>query len=723
MPTAADYLSRGNAKFDAGDYDGAMEDYTQALRLKPDDALAFYNRGVTKAKLGDYRGAMEDYTQVLRLKPDDALAFHHRGVAKAGLGDYDGAMEDYTQALRLKPDDVLAFYNRGVAKAKLGDYRGAMEDYTEALRLKPDYADAFVNRGFAKFALGDYRGAMEDDTQVLRLKPDDAKTFYHRGVAKAKLGDYHGALEDYQQAKRLGRADLEGAIAELSEKVAKMNVASPTLITEAVSSAVEPPPIDPTLLKTVETALAKETVQLSEIVLSEKSMAELTAETETLNQKISDLTTRLRGTVRLSTRDRWLLTTQLKQTKQQQFILLQEIEIQRHPQLYAYYAAFQLYFTRLYLGAQVISSGLTELAEDEIDKGIHLFGRAVKAFPLVGHLAAAVLEAGCYVNDYLRAKALRKLTWLAPNVADAVNLFKETARLLTLAQKELLLETPEAPSSLGKLKEKMTATVGRFTEADFQTRAEKAALGQAKIIMDVILHGKQDKRGQVVRLTYDDPHPLTARELALILVEEADLSRVLSPGKSLSERVVTETSVDFSGGGGGSGGDEESALCLLSSAEVEATPEKTGRLLTVVGQFSGGGGGAGGVGSDDSVSYAKSESLAALEARLDNMQHTQTETLRRLDALGPGADLTVSGGGEAQLFQLPKKDPAVTSEIENLKKQVAEQQEAIRQLIAIVSTLRDEWHLTPVRAREERETDEERRDELFDVKPRMPDLR
>ena len=247
----------------------------------------------------------------------------------------------------------------------------------------------------------------------------------------------------------------------------------------------------------------------------------------------------------------------------------------------AYYAAFQLYFTRLYLGAQVISSGLTELAEDEIDKGIHLFGRAVKAFPLVGHLAAAVLEAGCYVNDYLRAKALRKLTWLAPNVADAVNLFKETARLLTLAQKELLLETPEAPSSLGKLKEKMTATVGRFTEADFQTRAEKAALGQAKIIMDVILHGKQDKRGQVVRLTYDDPHPLTARELALILVEEADLSRVLSPGKSLSERVVTETSVDFSGGGGGSGGDEESALCLLSSAEVEATPEKTGRLFVV----------------------------------------------------------------------------------------------------------------------------------------------
>ena len=46
MPTAADYLSRGNAKFALGDYRGAMEDDTQALRLKPDYALAFYNRGV-----------------------------------------------------------------------------------------------------------------------------------------------------------------------------------------------------------------------------------------------------------------------------------------------------------------------------------------------------------------------------------------------------------------------------------------------------------------------------------------------------------------------------------------------------------------------------------------------------------------------------------------------------------------------------------------------------
>jgi len=61
--TASDYFDRGNVKYYLEDYQGAIEDYTQAIRLKPDLAEAYYNRGLAKSDLGDKQGAIEDYRE------------------------------------------------------------------------------------------------------------------------------------------------------------------------------------------------------------------------------------------------------------------------------------------------------------------------------------------------------------------------------------------------------------------------------------------------------------------------------------------------------------------------------------------------------------------------------------------------------------------------------------------------------------------------------------
>ena len=156
------YYLRGNAKYSLGLYDAAIVDYTQAIRLKPDNADAYHNRGVAKKDLKQYAAAIADYDTAIRLKPDYAFAYNNRGIAKANLKEYFAAIADYDTAIRLEPDNALAYNNRGAAKDELKQYAAAIADYDTAIRLKPDHAAAYNNRGIAKDLLGRTWEAKQD---------------------------------------------------------------------------------------------------------------------------------------------------------------------------------------------------------------------------------------------------------------------------------------------------------------------------------------------------------------------------------------------------------------------------------------------------------------------------------------------------------------------------------------------------------------------------------
>jgi serine/threonine protein kinase len=202
------YYNRGTAKSALGDKQGAIADYNEAIRLKPDDALAYYNRGLAKFKSGDKQGEIADYNEAIRLKPDDALAYISRGNAKSDFGDKKGAINDYNEAIRLDPNDATAYYNRGIVKSNLGDKKGAIADYNDAIRINQNWGDiglynAYYNRGLVKFELGDKQGEIADYNEAIRLKPDYAEAYTNRGAAKYGIGDKQGAIMDCNEAIRL----------------------------------------------------------------------------------------------------------------------------------------------------------------------------------------------------------------------------------------------------------------------------------------------------------------------------------------------------------------------------------------------------------------------------------------------------------------------------------------------------------------------------------------
>jgi len=99
--TAEEWFNLGYDKRESGDYQGAIADYNQAIKIKPDYAEAYFVRGNAKYFLRDYQGAIADYNQAIKIKPDNAAAYNNRGNAKDNLRDKQGAINDYNQAAQL----------------------------------------------------------------------------------------------------------------------------------------------------------------------------------------------------------------------------------------------------------------------------------------------------------------------------------------------------------------------------------------------------------------------------------------------------------------------------------------------------------------------------------------------------------------------------------------------------------------------------------------------
>ena len=109
--------------------------------------------------------AIVQYLEAVRLKPDFAVAHHGLGVLLARKGKTAEAIDEYLQALRFRPDYPEAHNNLGAALAREGKLTEAITNITEALHLDPNYADAHYNLAI----LLANQGKIEEATSHLRI--------------------------------------------------------------------------------------------------------------------------------------------------------------------------------------------------------------------------------------------------------------------------------------------------------------------------------------------------------------------------------------------------------------------------------------------------------------------------------------------------------------------------------------------------------------------------
>ena len=203
------YIQLGLSKTDNGDFVGAIKDFDRAIARSLASAEAYRYRSYAKLQIGDYNGVVQDCSEAIRINSQDsnaALAYLYRAYAKFALKQYEGATHDCTSAIRLDPFDEEAMSLRGMAKLQLNDYVGAQNDYTEALRLNHANAMYFFMRGQARAQTGDLIGAIGDFTMTLQLEPQATQALVHRARVKIVLQDAD-ACNDLRQAVEKGSTE------------------------------------------------------------------------------------------------------------------------------------------------------------------------------------------------------------------------------------------------------------------------------------------------------------------------------------------------------------------------------------------------------------------------------------------------------------------------------------------------------------------------------------
>jgi tetratricopeptide (TPR) repeat protein len=235
------FYSRGMAYIQKPDFDAAMNDFNETLRIDSKMSPAYTGRGMAYWMRGKPDLAAADWNEAIRLGPIyqnpylNSLPYMYRGTLYyAGRHEYERAVADLDQAIQVDPKNGQAFSNRGWAFGQLGQFERSIADLDIAIKLTPNLAKAYSNRGFALGELGQTDRAISDFDTAIRLDPNDPQGWSKRGTMYGAKGQFDRAMADLNEAVRLNpkstewlvnRARVELAMKEPERVVADANQA------------------------------------------------------------------------------------------------------------------------------------------------------------------------------------------------------------------------------------------------------------------------------------------------------------------------------------------------------------------------------------------------------------------------------------------------------------------------------------------------------------------
>ena len=196
-------------QYEKKDDAAAIEFLSECLRLKPDFADCYFYRGQAYDRQSNYEKAVADYAEAIKLQPQNIDYYRRRGMTNYySLEKYDAAIADFTEMIRLEPKFSSWYMQRGYAFEKKKDYHRALDDFTRAINLESSTGSKKVFYGaradLYADALKNHQASITDLTEIIKLDPKDWMGYANRGFVYLQNKNYEKAVADYTEALKLG---------------------------------------------------------------------------------------------------------------------------------------------------------------------------------------------------------------------------------------------------------------------------------------------------------------------------------------------------------------------------------------------------------------------------------------------------------------------------------------------------------------------------------------
>jgi tetratricopeptide (TPR) repeat protein len=230
LPTPTDaqaksHFARGTVLAEEGRYEEAITEYEEAIRLKPNYALAYNDLGTVHYDMGELIDAKEMFDKAVQFDPKLPIAHANLAVVLGDLGRYDEGMSEAEEALHLDanlPQAHMAFGFLHFAQYQIPEAQIAFQ---KTLELDSSLPDPYFMLGLVYAEQGEWTLAIENLTKLLDIITEQewrAITHYIRGVIFIETEQVEEAITDLETALELGidpelRQEIETTLEDLKQ--------------------------------------------------------------------------------------------------------------------------------------------------------------------------------------------------------------------------------------------------------------------------------------------------------------------------------------------------------------------------------------------------------------------------------------------------------------------------------------------------------------------------
>jgi tetratricopeptide (TPR) repeat protein len=189
--------------------------WTDVMEKNPSCMSAYINRSFMYIKYNQYDNAIRDCNDGLKIDPAQFKLYINRGTAYRHMAMYDLALDDFSRAIRQNPQSYDTYADRGVIyTGQLKKYDSGISDFRHYLKFRPDNPKGNINLAVAYYKKQEYDSSIKYLDKTVALDPEGPNGYYIFSLVYAAKQDFAKAYEYGSRAQSLGhsmdQALLEG---------------------------------------------------------------------------------------------------------------------------------------------------------------------------------------------------------------------------------------------------------------------------------------------------------------------------------------------------------------------------------------------------------------------------------------------------------------------------------------------------------------------------------